>query len=404
MHPLWLPYENSLLESLAEFLGPKLNGHELQEYFPHKTPVECETQWQKVKGKSLIEFRYSIINDPSQWEISPINGMGSLPLVPFLNLCSFLTSKEVFKVLPLVCKHFNSIVSNYEIPLDLLEIKFYLDSEREMAIWEKRVLQCRRISITGFRTHSEDSYWTFVLKKLLNKLKPELEELTYWSEWHSDIAELVHSCPSLITFQLSLNGFPQSWSWDKKWTNPKVKRMYFSDIKLCQENVKNLLNVLPGLEVLEVRNSWTPVTEYDPEPVWEKGSRLTNFKGCFLLDQSQFTELESLDIQITSFTTLSKLIQLLPALGKLSLLILRLSWILARIDVNYHHYGPITASELLRLTITLGKVRSLKRLQLHLVKPYGSFVDDSLLVQLLLSLPSSIQHIEYRSKDIRRKI
>jgi hypothetical protein len=397
----WIPYENTMLISLAEFLGPNMKGGSIQEYFPDRSIVECEVQWERLKLWKDQRYSHTVISGPNIMENESSSIMSALPVVPFLNVCSFLNAKEVFKTLPLVCKHFNSIIGNYEIPIDSVEIKYYLESERELVLLERRLLKCKRVSITGFKTHAENSFWTFALRKLLVKLKPHIEKLDYWSEWHVDIAELVNGCPKLTDLHLSLNGFYQPWTWDESKINPGVSKIYFSDVKLFRGKAKNLLRVMPGLKSMELGNTWTPISEYDPEPIWENASQLTLFKGSYLLDKSQFSFLETLDIQVTSLSTFWDLIHLLPSLPKLRTLVLRLRWTLARLDGHLHFYGAINTNEMLQLRFALGRNPTMERLEILIVSPFGSCNVDPMMEQLLENLPPAIKCIKFREKILR---
>jgi hypothetical protein len=326
---LWLPYEDKLLWSIKDYLKEEMTGENIQMFFPHRTFEECSTHWSALKDEVIYQNQ-SLSTEITKGCVAKLpDGMGTLPMIPLLKVCSFLTPKEVFTKMTLVCKHYNEIIKGYQIPFDRLEIdtKSHARPSRLLTL-VRRMDSCRELVVQGEWFNRYEDLWEFCFKRLLEKIQPKIESLMIDSEGHPAIMDFISGSPCLKTCNLTIRQRQGLWEWDPLKRSESVKRLHGRYNYMSPRFLNSILHYFPSLEFLELRDSWNrPMGDLYDNPLNWTNSQILHLEGDVVPFAFQIPELRSWDLYMPTMDSYGpdQLLRVLPKLPELRCLRIYLS-------------------------------------------------------------------------------
>jgi hypothetical protein len=157
-----------------------------------------------------------------------------LPLLPFMKICSFLDWKQVLRQLPLVCKHFNHLLTN-EGSVGLNKLSLRNPSTAHLNKLKDKVSFCKCLSLK-FCTHL-DKETTAVLAELLDKFKISVVQVKCRVRDERDypvITSFLNKCGRLRMLDISCH---YDWDWSLHTVCPTLHTLVFHRETKKQDNV-----------------------------------------------------------------------------------------------------------------------------------------------------------------------
>jgi hypothetical protein len=265
------------------------------------------------------------IGPSGHWIAHAPTDMSLLPMVPLLNICKYLEPDDVFLNVARVCKHYSEIINNYQIPMKRLEIGRHLKSVIKLINLKRRISHCKELIIPNDWIIQRSPFWNFAHKQLMQKMRPLLKELEFYSVWKPDMIEFIHSCPKLVKCRKTIYT-NELRDGSTHFRCPQVRKLCYEEMQLDTRKLQDVLTIYPNLEELELldacRNAQNGCIEIN-HPVPTKLKRL---KGNVLLGFGILSQIEELDYEARGLQALGQLIYSIPDMTRLIKLRIILPW------------------------------------------------------------------------------
>jgi hypothetical protein len=155
-------------------------GHKWTRIVSHmsrRTAQECEARWNDLNAMMLMDGgdeKSLVVPQPKWWD--------EWPLLPFMKIFSHLDYEHVIGKLPLVCQHFNQLLSKNAVAFEKLVLRF--PTAQQLIKLKEEVSICKSLDLSVMDQLDDDT--TLILSKLLDKFKHSFVELNFSWYFYSD--------------------------------------------------------------------------------------------------------------------------------------------------------------------------------------------------------------------------
>jgi hypothetical protein len=341
-------------------------------------------------------WAFSVINDgtlavpqPKWWD--------ELPLLPFLKICNYLEYKQVFSCMPRVCKHFNNLLTGYEVELE--EICLWQPSEKLLSKLKDKVSVCKSLEIDDFSSSSG-------ISKFLSKFEHSVVELncvTFNEEEAKVITSFVNGCTSLrsLSVQREIWGLsPTDYDWSLHTVCATLEELDFAYSYAPTQNATMIFFKFPQLKRLTLPSGGFPVNESNNHSVIDiqNIARIEYYESDDLPPRVEFVcEVKEMVLYCRSHHVISMLIRYLPQLNALE----KLHFDYNSIDyTQQHQHLPDEMEQYLVQLIQAVSANPTSLAKLKISARNGKDYDLGIL-KLLARLPRRITFVEYKGLKLR---
>jgi hypothetical protein len=393
----WMPHEVALLKGLKEFHRNRRSWDWTEDYIPLRTVGACRSKWRKLAHFTTAEKPLSVT--PSESSRTLPESWEDLPLIPLEIICSFSTPKVVFKVLPLVCKNFNQLISSRKMPVSCIALKYSTCSAGYVVMLKERVSLCRELWLMDIPVYTH-SFWLYSLGKLLPGLKESVVMLRCLTRWQPIIADFISDNKKLRDLVLVCIGYGDKWDWSSMQPCHTLKRFYYNENRLVSERADLAVSKFPNLNQVILPGSLTSFYTGHCRNSWSSQNFISHFKGAIMIGLPALKYTSKITLSISTFDTIYRLLEMVPRLTHLTELKLIFSSFVLGSLIAKDSNGEMGLS-LIWICNILRESKSLYRFQLRNMHTALLSDTDSHVFEVLQSLPDSVTEITYKRRTVR---
>jgi hypothetical protein len=331
-----------------------------------------------------------------------------LPLLPFLNVCRYMNYKDVFGTLPHVCKHFNNLLTGYEVELD--EIHLDEPSDQLLGKLKDMVSVCKSLVIGHFRSSPGISAFLAKLEKSV---------ANFWCSVISDtegvqvLTSFVNRCSRLRSLSIIDFDTDEDFDWSLFTVRHTLEELHFGYPSGQSEYMHDIFYKFPQLKRLTLRYSEMICHTEDNDVIdLTNAARIEYFRSKRMYPRVEFLRgVKEIVLLCWTYDVINTLIDYLPQLNALEKLHFDYSGIdELRNDNFYEMVQPdIMERYLMRLirAVSVGPM-SLTKLKISNELSYNpsfSAADFDLnIIELLHGMPQRISYVEYKGLKVRYSV
>jgi hypothetical protein len=187
---MWQKYEDDYMQDIENFVKNQEGNKEIRINLPGRSEEECQLRRRERRSEGhepKTEDQIPLYKN--DWIYFQPQGLNEIPLLPFLNICKFLPYQQVFRILPLVCRHFRQLIQGYQIPINSVDIINPTHPELTLTMLARKVVDCNQMVLARQPKVKNLKLWGFLAENLINKFQNSLRELSYESDWCRNFLE-----------------------------------------------------------------------------------------------------------------------------------------------------------------------------------------------------------------------
>ena len=315
----WLPYEDQILLTWRRAHPSPAEWELASFYLPNKSIGGCRSRWRKLTRTKKEEESEST---PSNHLLIPLtqtaNGFQDLPDIPLKEICRYLSVKEVFWVLPLVCRNYHQIIRGSSMPVREIRLIFGERTAVQLIMLAHRVASCQKMVLEGV-PGGTTSFSVYCLKELLNQVINSVKNLQVKTHWQPAIVQFVNQSKVLQHLAIHTINRTDHWNWSEHQVNKSIRRLYYNENQLSEWRAESVVQKFPSLNSVELWNGVNysfPPSDHHPRLGFP---HILRIQGSVMIETRRLAWLERLSIEITGVCQLRKLNVALPNLERLQL-------------------------------------------------------------------------------------
>jgi hypothetical protein len=405
----WREYEDLILQAAVLHYSPTGESARDERVWqgiascalPSRSAGDCQERWLSIpprgenNGESSAEAEELTSEDNES--------LGVFKWVsedPFLEICKFLTCKEVFQVLPLVCKRFRRFLKGNQIYLQHLAIPENAPAGL-FIMMKERIRGCEELQL--HLPHAwEGSFWSNSLDQLLRKLAASVSVLRCVTKHQSSVTKFINSSTRLRVVAISARKMCAVWNWELHQVRESVQELMVDEVGTDQGMLRLAFSAFPKMY------SFSQLTRTPPYRILssemgqkdaENHAKVRIYRASQLMPIALMRSVQQLVLTIIDPPGITKLANYMPRMKDLKSLQVHITSLALSIIFKREPYNPFN-----RLIDAINQGTSLREVIVSKNPEEGNdrweVYDETILWKLHCVLPHVI-HIRYKRRAIR---
>ena len=293
----WLPYEDELLKALRRYHHRPSDWRFFPNYFHGRNALECHARWLEISSSHHQRSGYIPKRFEKPTSRQPFSRLGLLPRILFMEICRYLTPKEVFVILPLVCQKYYHWINKYQIPIQQIELDYEEDSALKMHILSLKVVDCEKVQLKRIPNRS-NSFWVYSMEGFLLSQIDTIIDLRCYTQWQPAIVRFVNESEKLQSLLISMTHAQGRWNWKNHTIQPSLRKLHYRENNLGSVKAAAAIDRFPDLNRALIFSHGPTRGERLENLSWNDTPGLKKLEGTITLRDYQCQQLEEIRLRV----------------------------------------------------------------------------------------------------------